>query len=135
MKHFKPLSLSLQKEIAQRNICLESEIDKSMDSFGFRTMLHQCGIYKQKGYPTIITLYLMILLPFVKKCMTSLWTADSFRKMCDAYDVRFIIYIYLSTRPRLNRVHTRQCGRCFFPAPPACPPAVTPCRPITVTLS
>ena len=84
MKHFKPLSLSLQKEIAQRNICLESEIDRSMDSFGFRTMLHQCGIYKQKGYPTIITLYLMILLPFVKKYMTSLWTADSFRKMCDA---------------------------------------------------
>jgi hypothetical protein len=41
MKHFKPLSLSLQKEIAQRNICLESEIDRSMDSFGFRTMLHQ----------------------------------------------------------------------------------------------
>ncbi len=49
MKHFKPLSLSLQKEIAQKNICLESEIDRSMDSFGFRTMLHQCGIYKQKG--------------------------------------------------------------------------------------
>ncbi|MEA1991216.1 MAG: hypothetical protein U9N58_03345, partial [Thermodesulfobacteriota bacterium] len=50
MKHFKPSLLSLQKEIAQRNICLESEIDRSMDSFGFRTMLHQCGIHKQKGY-------------------------------------------------------------------------------------
>ena len=49
MKHFKPLSLSLQKEIAQRNICLESEIDRSMDSFGFRTMLHQCGIYLSKN--------------------------------------------------------------------------------------
>ena len=109
MKHFKPLSLSLQKEIAQRNICLESEIDRSMDSFGFRTMLHQCGIYKQKGYPTIITLYLMILLPFVKKCMTSLWTADSFRKMCDArkdtyyrflnqehFNWRKLIYLFLS---------------------------------------
>ena len=109
MKHFKPLSLSLQKEIAQRNICLESEIDRSMDSFGFRTMLHQCGIYKQKGYPTIITLYLMILLPFVKKCMTSLWTADSFHKMCDAhkdtyyrflnqerFNWRKLIYLFLS---------------------------------------
>ncbi len=39
MNHSKPLSISLQKEIAQRNICLESEIDRSMDSFGFRTML------------------------------------------------------------------------------------------------
>jgi 3-deoxy-D-arabino-heptulosonate 7-phosphate (DAHP) synthase len=29
MNYFKPLSISLQKEIAQRNICLESEIDRS----------------------------------------------------------------------------------------------------------
>ena len=63
MKHFNPLSLSLQKEIAKRNSCLESEIERSMNSFGFRTMLHRCGIYKQKGYPTISILYLMILLP------------------------------------------------------------------------
>jgi len=30
MNQFNPLSLSLQKEIANRNICLESEIDKSI---------------------------------------------------------------------------------------------------------
>ena len=30
MKHFKPSPFSLQKEIVQRNICLKSEIDRSI---------------------------------------------------------------------------------------------------------
>lgn len=118
MKHFNPLSLSLQKEIAKRNICLESEIERSINSFGFRTMLHRCGIYKQKGYPTISILYMMILLPFIKKCMTSFWTDDFFHKICDAhkdtyyrflnnerFNWRKFIYMFLSRI--INRLEDR----------------------------
>ena len=45
-KHFKPLSLSLQKEIVQRNICLESQIDRSMDScrWFFYSDLRKCQL-------------------------------------------------------------------------------------------
>jgi hypothetical protein len=45
INHFKPLLLFLQNEVAKRNICLESEIDRPMDNFrlviGENALIHR----------------------------------------------------------------------------------------------
>jgi len=68
-----PLSLSIQREIEKHRLNMESEIDKSMDRLGFRTLLNQSGIRKEKGYAPISVLFVLILLPFLKQGVRALW--------------------------------------------------------------
>ena len=42
-------SLSIQKEIAKHRLNMESEVNKSMNEVGIKTLLRQSGIHKEKG--------------------------------------------------------------------------------------
>jgi len=63
MKKNIAISLSLQKEIEKRHLNVESEVNKSMNELGIRTLLHLSGIQKEKGYPTITLLLLCWFCP------------------------------------------------------------------------
>lgn len=73
MNYHKSLSLSLQREIEKRNLAMDSEVLKALDDLKISSLLRRSAIIKQKGYVTFILIYLIILLPFLKKCLTSLW--------------------------------------------------------------
>ena len=66
-------SLSLQKQIEQKKLNLDSEIDASFRALGIKTMLQRSNIKKEKGYNTAFILYCFILLPFLKKFMRCFW--------------------------------------------------------------
>lgn len=84
MNHHKSFSLSLQKEMKKRDLSMDSEINKAFRELKIKSLLHRSGIMKQKGYQTISLLYLLVLLPFLKKCLSSLWLSDCFLKHFDA---------------------------------------------------
>lgn len=84
MEHNKSFSLSLQKEIEKRNLFMDSEINKAFKELKLKSLLKRSGIKKHKGYPAIALLYLIILLPFFKKYMSSLWLNNCFIKQFDA---------------------------------------------------
>jgi len=63
-------SLSLQKRLENRTVNMDSELDTAFKVLGIRSLLHRCNIRKQKGHGTAPILYLFILLPFLKKCMS-----------------------------------------------------------------
>jgi hypothetical protein len=79
-----PLSLSIQREIEKHRLNVESEIDKSMDKLGFRTLLNRSGIQKEKGYAPISLLFVLILLPFIKEGVRSLWTNEFYSRFLNA---------------------------------------------------
>ena len=56
MKKNIAFSLSIQREIKKHRLNVESEVNKSMNELGIRTLLHKSGIDKEKGYPTIMLL-------------------------------------------------------------------------------
>lgn len=76
------LSLSIQREIENRHLNLESEIDKSMNILGVRTILSKAGIVKQKGHAPLTLLFALALLPFLKEGVRALWV--------NAYCSRFL---------------------------------------------
>lgn len=76
-----PLSLSLQREIEKRNLPLDSEILAALRSLKVRSLLGQSGIMKARGYPTVSLLYWLLLLPFIMKRTTFLWSGNT---MADA---------------------------------------------------
>lgn len=76
-----PLSLSLQREIEKRNLPLDSEILAALRSLKVRSLLGQSGIMKARGYPTVSLLYWLLLLPFIMKRTTFLWSGTT---MADA---------------------------------------------------
>jgi len=78
------LSLSIQREIEKHRLNVESEIDKSMDKLGFRTLLNRSGIHKEKGYAPISLLFVLILLPFIKEGVRSLWTNEFYSRFLNA---------------------------------------------------
>jgi hypothetical protein len=77
MKYHKSLSLSLQREIEKRNLAMDSEILKAFNDLKISSLLKRSAIRKKKGYVTFTLLYLIILLPFLKRCLTSLWLHET----------------------------------------------------------
>lgn len=71
-----PLSPSIQREIEKHRLNMESDIDKSMVKLGFRTLLSQAGICKEKGIAPVSILFVLVLLPFLKESVRSLWTKE-----------------------------------------------------------
>jgi len=80
MSYDKPLSLSLQKEIEKRNLPMESEIKNAMETLKVSRILTRSAIMKKKGYATAILFYWLILLPFLMKRLTSLWSDTAITK-------------------------------------------------------
>jgi len=84
MNHNRSFSLSIQKEMEKRNLSMDSELNKAFKELRIKSLLRRSGITKHKGYPTITLLYLVVLLPFFKKYLTSLWIDNAFTKQFDA---------------------------------------------------
>ncbi len=77
-------SLSLQKQINQQHIFFDSEINNAFNELNFKTMLHRSGIFKEKGYATNTVLFLIVLLPFLKRKLSDFWNSAYLNNQIDA---------------------------------------------------
>jgi hypothetical protein len=78
-------SLSIQREIEKRHLNMESEVNKSMNELGIRTLLHQSGIHKEKGFSTVTLLFALIVLPVIKQSLSALWSGKFFENLLLAH--------------------------------------------------
>jgi len=77
-------SLSIQREIERHGLNVESEVNNSFKELGIRTLLHQAGIRKEKGFPPVTLLFVMIVLPLIKHSLCSLWSGQFFANIIAA---------------------------------------------------
>ena len=77
-------SLSLQKQIEQQHVLMDSEINSAFNELNFRSLLYRSGITKQKGYATITLLFLIVLLPFLKRKLSDFWNNKCLQNQIDA---------------------------------------------------
>ena len=103
MSYDKPLSLSLQKEIEKRNLSLDSEIHAALQALNIKSLLCRCNIMKRNGYTTIALLYWLLLLPFIMKRLTFLWTGNTLKAGKDTY-YRFLNNEYFNWRSFIYRL-------------------------------
>ena len=99
MNHNRSFSLSIQKEMEKHNLSMDSELNKAFKELRIKSLLRRSGITKHKGYPTITLLYLVVLLPFFKKYLTSLWIDNAFIKQ---FDVQKDTYYRFLNHERFN---------------------------------
>ena len=76
MNYNNTFSLSLQKQISNQEIVIDSEINNAFKELKFRSILNRSGIRKTRGYKTITLLFLITLLPFIKRKQTDLWNSE-----------------------------------------------------------
>lgn len=72
----KSFSLSLQKQIQNRKISLDTELNRSFDELKLRSLLKQGGIIKKKGFSTVSLLFMIVLLPFIKRGLSCFWRSN-----------------------------------------------------------
>lgn len=84
MKHSKTFSLSLQKHFSVKPRELDYDFRRAFDNLRFRSLLRCCGIIKGRGYDTISLLFWIVMVPFLKKPMTSLWLSKYIGRQIDA---------------------------------------------------
>ena len=68
-------SLSLQKQIQKQPVAIDSEISRAFQELNFRSLMSRSGISKQRGYATISLMFLIALLPFLKRRLTDFWNS------------------------------------------------------------
>jgi hypothetical protein len=93
------ISLSLQRQIEDSRLNMESEVNKSMNQLGIRTLLCRSGIQKQKGCPPVSLLFALILLPLIKESITALWREGFYNRFLEAQKDTY--YRFLN-RPKFN---------------------------------
>jgi hypothetical protein len=69
-------SLSLQKQISNKNVVIDSEINRAFKELKFSSILNRSRIRKIRGYKTITLLFLIVLLPFLKRTLTDIWNSE-----------------------------------------------------------
>ena len=77
-------SLSLQKQIQQQHVSIDSEISRAFQELNFKSLLRRSNILKQKGYATITLMFLVALLPFLKRRLTDFWNSKYLDNQIDA---------------------------------------------------
>ena len=77
-------SISVEKQMANRNFGMETEINKAFMELNVRTILSHSKITKQRGVPTISLFFLIILLPFIKKGLVALWSEAQLKNKIQA---------------------------------------------------
>jgi len=88
-------SLSLQKQISKQNIVVDSDINKAFKDLRLKSLLNRSGIRKARGYQTVTLLFLIVLLPFLKRTLTDIWNSEYLNNAANAQkDVfyRFLNY-------------------------------------------
>ena len=84
MKSNTSFSLSLQKQIQNQNILIDTEINRAFQELKFKTLLNRSGITKIKGYATISLMFLFVLLPFLKRKLTDFFSSRCLENQIDA---------------------------------------------------
>lgn len=84
MKHPKSFSLSLQKHFSAKPRVLDYDFRMAFKHLKIGSLLRSCGIFKEKGIDTMTLLLWIVLVPFLKKPMTSLWLSKHVTKELDA---------------------------------------------------
>ena len=84
MKYPKSFSLSLQKHFSAKPRVLDYDFRMAFKHLKIGALLHSCGIFKEKGIDTMTLLLWIVLVPFLKKPMTSLWLSKHVSKELDA---------------------------------------------------
>jgi hypothetical protein len=56
-----------------------------MNELGIRTLLHQSGIEKEKGFSTVTLLFALIVLPVIKQSLSALWSGKFFENLLLAH--------------------------------------------------
>ena len=72
MKPGNIFSLSLQKQIAQKNVSIDFGINRAFNELKIKTLLNRSGIRKVRGYAAASVLFVYMLIPFLKKSITEL---------------------------------------------------------------
>lgn len=114
MKKDISFSLSLQKEIQQKRLCLESEVKRSFDDLGIRTLLHRAGISKGKGFAPSVLIFVLILLPMIKESLTAIWSGKYFFQLLEARKdtyYRFLNCQFFNWRKLVTLVVSRLIAR------------------------
>lgn len=84
MKTNKSFSLSLQKQIQKSHTAFDSEINKSFNELKLKQLLKRSGIMKQRGYSTVSILFLIVLLPFLKRTISDVRSTHYIKSGLDA---------------------------------------------------
>jgi hypothetical protein len=77
-------SLSLQKQIQNQSVSIDTEINRAFRELKFISLLKRSGITKNKGYATISLMFLFVLLPFLKRKLTEFWSSRCLENQIDA---------------------------------------------------
>lgn len=84
MKTNKSFSLSLQKQIQKSHTVFDSEINKAFNELKLNQILKRSGITKQRGYSTSSILFLIVLLPFLKRTISDFRSTHYIKSGLDA---------------------------------------------------
>ena len=84
MNSISSFSLSLQKQIQNQPISIDTELNRAFRELNFRSLLKRSGIAKQKGYATISLMFLFVVLPFIKRKLTDFWSSRCLENQIDA---------------------------------------------------
>ncbi len=66
MKYPKSFSLSLQKHFSAKPRVLDNDFRMAFKHLKIGSLLHSCGIFKEKGIDTMTLLLWIVLVPFLK---------------------------------------------------------------------
>ena len=84
MNSITSFSLSLQKQIQNQTISIDTELNRAFSELNFRLLLKRSGITKNKGYATISLIFLFVLLPFLKRKLTDFWSSKCLENQIEA---------------------------------------------------
>lgn len=93
MNSINTFSLSLQKQIQNQSISIDTEINRAFQELKVRSLLKRSGIVKNKGYATISLMFLFVLLPFLKRKLTEFWSSQCLENQIDAQKDTFYRFI------------------------------------------
>jgi hypothetical protein len=77
-------SLSLQKQIQNQKVSIDTEVNKAFCELNIKSLLRRSGIFKQRGFATASLLFLFVLLPFVKRKLTDFWSCQCLKNQIEA---------------------------------------------------
>ena len=84
VSHSTALASSLQKEIARRNLMVDSEFLSSFRTLRIASLLKQANIVKRKGYETGAILYVLLLLPFLMQRVIWAFSGTALTRFLDS---------------------------------------------------
>jgi hypothetical protein len=87
-----------------KNLSLDSEIHPALQALRIKSLLCRSNIMKAKGYATVSLLYWLLLLPFIMKRTTFLWTGNAFLDAKKDTFYRFLNNEYFHWRSFIYRL-------------------------------